>query len=515
MEDFDVLNALLLRTAREHFGVAPPPRDCENDWWWDGDARAAFQAFRRAHKAWHNHPTSTPKKTALNRAQTHFKRAKRAATIRKGLSRLDKIAAGDYSLFFRVFKRHREPFGDKHNTGLNSDAAARAWGEVFSAPVVEGVTPIVDRPPLALVSLELSDDALDLAIQKTKDHAAGPDGLAMRFIKVVHYEIRDTLVILYTKAMREGLPPGLKTGRTILIPKTAPSADPLEFRPITVLPCLARIYHKCIELDLTKVAEGLHTLSPFQAGFRPGRCTFDQAFLLSTLASACRKANPPMPLMGFFGDTQKMFDTILHEMLIDVMHTTLHLPLEWIEVVRQLLIGSSTSILGREVSITRGCLHGSPLSPLLCNFMFEDLYRYLQTKYEEGGIPPFPLSSTPQHTSVLRDFDFLLTLLAYADDTAGLNSNYESFTALARHISDWHTKRRLTLNLRKSEAVVFSAPGIGAPNPLTPLHIDPTKQVQWASDTKYLGMRFTAPPPTWTGKSLTHLYTAADRAGPR
>lgn len=203
------------------------------------------------------------------------------------------------------------------------------------------------------------------------------------------------------------------------------------------------------------------------------------------------------------------------------------MPLEWIEVARRLLIGNSTLILGRKVSITRGCLQGSPLSPLLCNFLFEDLFRYLKSKYTKGGIPNFPPCSSPQHAELLRKFDALLTLLAYADDTSGLSTQTDELKRIAHHIAEWHKLRRLTLSTEKSDAVVFTAPpklplptthkaaeqgpGEGCTNPcmLDPITLN-NKQVQWAPGTKYLGMRFYAQPKSWSGGALQHVFSAAD-----
>lgn len=73
---------------------------------------------------------------------------------------------------------------------------------------------------------------------------------------------------------------------------------------------------------------------------------------------------------------------------------------------------------------------------------------------------------------------------------------------------------------RKSEAVVFTSPPdstlptthTATDPPLAPLAISPTQQIQWAPQTKYLGMRFAAQAPTWDGAPLTHTFTAADRA---
>jgi len=74
------------------------------------------------------------------------------------------------------------------------------------------------------------------------------------------------------------------------------------------------------------------------------------------------------PYVAFL-DFEKCFDTISHDDLIIVMRDVLHLPLAWVEVIRRLLIDNTTTILDEEIAVMRGCMQGSPLSPLLCLFI--------------------------------------------------------------------------------------------------------------------------------------------------
>lgn len=58
-----------------------------------------------------------------------------------------------------------------------------------------------------------------------------------------------------------------------------------------------------------------------------------------------------------------------------MLYHSLKSHLEWVEVVWKMLMHNRTILLGREIDITRGCLQGSPLSPLLRILLLEDLYR--------------------------------------------------------------------------------------------------------------------------------------------
>ena len=76
-----------------------------------------------------------------------------------------------------------------------------------------------------------------------------------------------------------------------------------------------------------------------------------------------------------FLDLEKAFDMISHEVLLTVLRDTLQIPLEWVEAIRLILRHNKTTLLGHLIEITRGCLKGSPLSPLLCLCMIKDFTR--------------------------------------------------------------------------------------------------------------------------------------------
>jgi len=83
-----------------------------------------------------------------------------------------------------------------------------------------------------------------------------------------------------------------------------------------------------------------------QAGFQPGRSTLEQAAVLVTLAGLQQAVQREL-LMAIL-DIAAAFDSISHAQLIDVLHRIIGLPAEWVEVIRRLLIGLTTSIFESE-----------------------------------------------------------------------------------------------------------------------------------------------------------------------
>lgn len=119
-----------------------------------------------------------------------------------------------------------------------------------------------------------------------------------------------------------------------------------------------------------------------------------------------------------FLDLEKCFDTISHEDLILVTRDVLKPPLEWVEVIRRLLIDNRTTILDQDIAVTRGCMQGSPLSPLLCLFMMEDFVRFMH-QHSLPDLPPFLGPQARSYSDALpADILWLLFFILFADDVA-------------------------------------------------------------------------------------------------
>jgi len=338
--------------------------------------------------------------------------------------------------------------------------------------------------------------------------AAGPDGLAVLFLKVFSHELQPILLKFFRRALLQWLTAEIKRGRTTLLPKTSPaSRDPAHYRPITVLPVLLRVYHKVVDLHLRAYVYTEGILGPFQAGFMPGRSTYDQAFVLSTLAAACPHQDSALVVVLL--DIAKAYDSIVHKDLLQVMQE-LRVPREWCEVVRLLLLDNSTAILGQEVAVTRGCPQGSPLSPLLCLFMVEHLHRHLKESFPVGP-GSFPLDAALAEAGLPDDLWALLLHLAYCDDNALLRTTVPPVQALLDATGSWLDQHHLRAS-PKSTALVLSAPrgafprptvdlgsaqaGEGAPADLQPTLVIQGMDIRWVGVETYLGLRFAAQRPS-------------------
>ena len=99
-------------------------------------------------------------------------------------------------------------------------------------------------------------------------------------------------------------PSDFKSGVTTLIPKSAHSKTPGEYRPITICTMVARVYHRMLASRLERELP----LSPRQKAFRRGDGLADNVWLLRSIYRNRLKRTKPLCLS--FIDVAKMFDSV-------------------------------------------------------------------------------------------------------------------------------------------------------------------------------------------------------------
>ena len=467
--------------ARRELGTLRPHRPSLTPWASAPRVKAAEEAVNHARQQYNKRKTKTRSKR-LDAAWEALAAAKRAAKHAFYLSTCKKLGDGRMDVFYQMRRQqHRQP-APTEGGPLRTDAAVALWRDAFcrrpSDPALEDWEPLTtDMSPVSVSEAEVL-----AAIRATQPRSSGPDGFDVRLLRACAKEMAPALAGHFTQALRSGLPALLRRGRTVLISKSSTlSADPSHYRPITVLPVLARVVQKVVDSKLRAYITAHHPFSAVQAGFLPGRSTFDHIALMHTLAEMQRRLRKD--LFALLLDYRQMFDSIPHTPLLHVLRDEMSLPAAWVEAVRLLLLGNSTTIFGQEIPISRGCPQGSPLSPLLCICYLQDLVRFLLAR----GRPP-DIQAPFTHDELW----ILLVLLLYCDDAGLLGVTIATLQWLLDGVREWSALRGLTLSPKSQAIVLVYGP---ATPPPAPLDAGLEAPVPWVESVKYLGAPFKAPPP--------------------
>ena len=123
------------------------------------------------------------------------------------------------------------------------------------------------------------------------------------------------LSVIINNSIAQGIFPDiLKNASVIPIYKSGSSTDVNNYRPISILPLLSKIFEKCVNIRVVNYLEKYNILSINQFGFRKSKNTTDA--VSSFIEYVYRALNSKEHVLGISIDLRKAFDTVNHEILI-------------------------------------------------------------------------------------------------------------------------------------------------------------------------------------------------------
>jgi hypothetical protein len=238
--------------------------------------------------------------------------------------------------------------------------------EAFWGPLVQTPSKPDDRIPQPLVGpiheiiAPITREEYKQTLKEANDSSPGVDGMSRAYLRII---ADASLVVHMNLWLAVRCPPrAFKEGITSLIPKSADSSKPAEFRPITMSVMVARQFHRLLAARL----ERLVPLSPRQKAFRRGDGLADNAIILRSLIKD--RCDQSKGRSVAFIDVAKAFDTVSQESILAAARR-LGVPGALVDYLRHLYDeGFITFKCGRQrgsvvYQVRRGVRQGDPLSP--------------------------------------------------------------------------------------------------------------------------------------------------------
>ena len=147
----------------------------------------------------------------------------------------------------------------------------------------------------------------------------GPDNIGPKLLKSILNDLIDPLVFICNLSFTTGcVPDSLKIAKVIPIFKKGDTANPSNYRPISLL----SIFHKLLEkLMYMRVYSFLHKFSvlyQYQFGFRQHHST--SLALVELCDSLYSHLDQHEVVVGMYFDLQKAFDTVDHKILLEKLY---------------------------------------------------------------------------------------------------------------------------------------------------------------------------------------------------
>ena len=167
-----------------------------------------------------------------------------------------------------------------------------------------------------------------LALVSSK--AIGLDGIGPRIIKSVANIISTGIASLINKNIATGkFPDKLKVAKVFPIRKSGSKSDPCNYRPISILPTLSKIFEKHVNKHLMAYMNEYNLIHESQSGFRQKHSC--QTALIKLTDKWMAYIDNGNTIGSMFIDFRKAFDLVDHEILIQklAVHKLNNASLRW------------------------------------------------------------------------------------------------------------------------------------------------------------------------------------------
>ncbi|KAJ9517856.1 hypothetical protein QJQ45_004218 [Haematococcus lacustris] len=284
--------------------------------------------------------------------------------------------------------------------------------------------------------------------------APGPDGVENEIIKMLPWEMRETIHKLFIIMWATGCTPTTwKTNDTCLLYKDkGEETDLNSYRPVGLANTVYKLWTSLITKTLSEYAEANGMLSKNQAGFRSHRNTTQQLQMLVMALEDAKLAKAD--IYALLVDFTSAFNTTCQDKLLWIMHD-LGFPTDAPDAVKDLNTGATTRFktpYGHTdpVPVNRGTIQGDSLSPFLFLIYIEPLLRWLQV-----GARGYKFKSATDDSGERAT----VSSIDYADDIAILCNTLRNRRCQADKLSafsDWghliisHSKTLATAALHHS-----------------------------------------------------------------
>ena len=254
--------------------------------------------------------------------------------------------------------------------------------------------------------------------------------------KLAKLEISSTISSLINQSFKDGcFPESLKHARITPLYKTGNPSLPCNYRPISILSVLSKIFEKAAHKRLYEHFTSHNLLHRNQFGFRKNHNTTDTLIIITNTIKVA--LNNKQSAICVYLDLSKAFDTVPHDVLLGKLHHygVRGVELRWFEnylSARSQVVQIQDTASDKKRTVT-GIPQGSNLGPLLFSIMINDIFNCTSLK--------------------TVGFADDLTVIAVGYDLGVLE---HQITNGLKNISDWLASNKLKLNINKTKYTIFT-----------------------------------------------------------
>ena len=286
---------------------------------------------------------------------------------------------------------------------------------------------------------------LEAAIKELKKNKASGDDLILNeFIIYAPMKIKLILLCIFNCILNKEIFPSFwAIGNIVPIFKKGDKHNVNNYRGITIISCIGKLFTRILNKRLSKWAEKEHKINESQLGFRKQKSTTDCIFILNGLIDVLFSKGKK--LYAAFIDYEKAYDYLDRAALFCKL-TRCGVSSKCINIFKSMYEKMKLNVkndCNKEMfNSTIGLLQGESTSPLFFSIFVNDINEFL-SEFDVG-------------TTVLSS---IIRLLMFADDTVIFSETRQGLQTGLDGLREYCSKWGLTVNEGKTKVIVFRKGG--------------------------------------------------------
>ena len=300
----------------------------------------------------------------------------------------------------------------------------------------------IDNPVFDALNGPITIEEIQNVLKITKNKkVAGSDGLVTEFFKYANGHMDGPLSALFNFILNSGeYPDQWSEGLINPIHKKKSKTDPENYRKITVLPALGKLFDTILNVRLTSIKEFMQSFDRLQFGFKEKHGSVDNAFILDSIIDINKARGRPTYVC--YIDLKSAFDMIIRAALLWKLRRQ-GIKGKFFAVLSSMFKKARSTVkwagkLGESFDNLCGVLQGGVTSPQLFKIFIEDLVNYLD-----------------KSCGIQINTETICHLLL-ADDLALISETRSGLQRLLNGFSDFCKQWHLVVNMDKTKVSVFN-----------------------------------------------------------
>ena len=382
----------------------------------------------------------------------------------------------------RINPKKREASGITHTAFKKHFQSILSTSSCAHIPGDNGVGPLDHN---------ITKEELMIASRKLKPgKATGIDNISDEMVLCLMASFPDIILKLFNSIMHTNrIIPEWVLGIIVPIHKKGSKTDPLNYRGITLMSCLGKLFLTILNSRLIQYSKDEKLLTDTQLGFVSGNRTSDAHIIINNLVRKyCHKNGKK--IFGCFVDFSMAFDTIPRDILLDRIRNY-GITGRFFNIIKGIyemdescvkLGNKYTSSFGINLGVRQGCV----LSPILFNLFMADLAKKLEMADGKVKVNNTEISS-----------------VFWADDIILLSESEQGLNTMIKILEKYSNEHKLKINTDKTKVMIFNKTG----RLMKRLYHINGVQLENVRSYKYLGFLLTP-----SGEITSGLQDLRDRA---